>query len=193
MKTILTSIKIFLVMTILTGVIYPLFITIIGQTVFANRANGSLITVNNTTVGSELIGQKFVGNQYFSSRPSSIDYNPMPSGGSNLSVTSKELQLRVKRNTAAFDSINQLSPSQIVPSEMIYASGSGLDPHISPEAALLQVNRICKARHLPALAEKQIKNLISQSTENRQLGFLGEKRINVLKLNLELDKQFFVR
>ena len=193
MKTILISIKIFLVMTILTGVIYPLFITIIGQTVFANRANGSLIVANNKTVGSELIGQKFVGNQYFSSRPSAVDYNPIPSGGSNLSVTSKELQLRVKRNTAAFDSINQLSPSQIVPSEMIYASGSGLDPHISPEAALLQVDRICKARHLPALAEKQIENLISQSTENRQLGFLGEKRINVLKLNLELDKQFFVR
>lgn len=180
-------------MTILTGVIYPLFITIIGQTVFANRANGSLIVANNKTVGSELIGQKFVGNQYFSSRPSAVDYNPIPSGGSNLSVTSKELQLRVKRNTAAFDSINQLSPSQIVPSEMIYASGSGLDPHISPEAALLQVDRICKARHLPALAEKQIENLILQSTENRQLGFLGEKRINVLKLNLELDKQFFVR
>jgi len=193
MKTILTSIKIFLVMTILTGVIYPLFITIIGQTVFANRANGSLIVVDNKNVGSELIGQKFVGNQYFSSRPSAVDYNPMPSGGSNLSVTSKELQLRVKRNTAAFDSINQLSQYQIVPSEMIYASGSGLDPHISPEAALLQVNRICKARHLPATAEKQIENLISQSTENRQLGFLGEKRINVLKLNLELDKQFFVR
>lgn len=180
-------------MTILTGVIYPLFVTVIGQTIFYNHSNGSMIVVNNKTVGSELIGQKFAGIQYFNSRPSAINYNPMPSGASNLSVTSKELQLRVKRNIALFDSINQIPTSQSIPSEMIYASGSGLDPHISPQAALMQVNRICKSRHLPETAVKQIEDLISHSTEGRQLGFLGEKRINVLKLNLELDKQFIVR
>lgn len=193
MKTILISLKIFLVMTVLTGIIYPLLVTVIGQTVFNYRSNGSMLVVNNSTIGSELIGQKFTGNQYFSSRPSAVDYNPMPSGGSNLSVTSKELQRRVKCNIAAFDSINQLSPTQTIPSEMIYASGSGLDPHISPNAAFLQVDRICKIRHLPETAKMQIDNLISQSTESRQFGFLGEERINVLKLNLELDKQFFVR
>jgi len=180
-------------MTVLTGVIYPLFVTIIGQTVFANRANGSMIVVNSKTVGSELIGQKFVSNQYFNSRPSATDYNPIPSGASNLSVTSKELQLRTKKNTTTFDSINQLPTNQIIPAEMIYASGSGLDPHISVEGALLQVNRICKARQLPVTAKIQIENLIALSTEGRQLGFLGEERINVLKLNLELDKQFQVK
>ena len=180
-------------MTILTGVIYPLFVTVIGQTIFYNHSNGSMIVVNNKTVGSELIGQKFAGIQYFNSRPSAIDYNPIPSGASNLSVTSKELQLRTKRNTFAFDSINQIPATQSIPSEMIYASGSGLDPHISPQAALLQVNRICKARHLPETTQKRIADLISHSTEGRQLGFLGEERINVLKLNLELDKQFIAK
>lgn len=180
-------------MTVLTGMIYPLFVTIIGQTVFANRANGSLIIVNDKTVGSELIGQKFVSNSNFNSRPSAIDYNPMPSGGSSLSVTSKELQLRAKKSTAAFDSINQLSTNQAVPAEMIYASGSGLDPHISVAGALLQINRICKARQLSVTANKQIENLIAQVAEGRQLGFLGEERVNVLKLNLELDKQFQVK
>lgn len=177
-------------MTVLTGIIYPLFVTIVGQTAFANRANGSMIVVNNKLVGSELIGQKFAGNQYFNGRPSATDYNPIPSGGSNLSVTSKELQLHVKQNTVVFDSVNYLSSLQIIPSEMLYASGSGLDPHISLNAAMLQVNRICQARHLPETAANQIFNLISQLKENRQLGFLGEERVNVLKLNLELDKLF---
>ena len=177
-------------MTILTGIIYPILVTIIGQTVFTNRANGSMIVVNNKIIGSELIGQKFVSNQYFFSRPSAIDYNPLPSGASNLSVTSKDLKLKVKRNITVFDSINQIPVSQPIPSEMIYASGSGIDPHISPQAAMLQVNRICKVRQLPASAKKQIENLIVRSTEYRQLGFLGEERINVLHLNLELDKKF---
>lgn len=190
MKTILISIKIFLVMTILTGLIYPLFVTVIGQTAFANRANGSMIVLNEKTVGSELIGQKFTDSRYFSGRPSAIDYNPMPSGGSNLSVTSDELHSRAKNNINAFDSINQLSENKNVPAEMIYASGSGLDPHISVQAAHLQVNRICKARKLSNTDKLQIENLISKSTEGRQLGFLGEERINVLKLNLELDKKF---
>jgi len=193
MKTLFISLKIFLVMTILTGVIYPLFVTVIGQTLFYNHSNGSMIVINNQTVGSELIGQKFTDGQYFNSRPSAIDYNPMPSGASNLSVTSKELKLRVRRNTAAFDSINQIPASESIPSEMLYASGSGLDPHISPQAALMQVNRICKSRHLPEAAKKRMNDLITHSIEGRQFGFLGEERLNVLKLNLELDKQFTVR
>jgi potassium-transporting ATPase KdpC subunit len=193
MKTIYISIKIFLVMTILTGIIYPLFITVIGQTIYHRQSNGSMLIVNDKPVGSELIGQKFNSNMYFHSRPSAIDYNPMPSGASNLSVTSKELRGKVKQNMAAFDSINQLQASQVIPPEMIYASGSGLDPHISVKAALLQLNRICMARHLNNESKKQLENLIPQYTQGRQLGFLGEERINVLKLNLELDKKFIVR
>lgn len=180
-------------MTVLTGMIYPLFVTVIGQTFFANRANGSMIIVDDKAVGSELIGQKFASSRYFNGRPSAIDYNALPSGGSNLSATSKELLLRAKKNSAAFDSINQLGINQVVPAEMIYASGSGLDPHISVAGALLQVNRICKARELPVTAKKQIENLIARTTEGRQLGFLGEERVNVLMLNLELDKQFQVK
>jgi len=180
-------------MTLLTGIIYPLFITVIGQTLYHRQSNGSMLVVNDKVMGSELIGQKFISNKYFHSRPSAIDYNPMPSGGSNLSATSKDLQGRVNQNTARFDSVNQLQPSRVIPPEMIYASASGLDPHISVEAALLQLDRICIARHLNPEMKKQLENIIPQFTEGRQLGFLGEERINVLKLNLELDKQFVVR
>ena len=193
MKTIYISLKILLVMTLLTGIIYPLFITVIGQTIYPVQSNGSMIVVKGKTVGSELIGQKFTDNRYFHSRPSAIDYNPMPSGGSNLSVTSKELQLQVKQNTAIFDSINHLPSSQAIPSEMVYASGSGLDPNISVKAAALQLDRICIARHLNNTEKNQLESLIAQSREGRQLGFLGEERINVLKLNLELDNQFLDR
>jgi potassium-transporting ATPase KdpC subunit len=189
MKTSLyISIKILLVMTILLGVIYPLFITLIGQTIFPTNSNGSLITINNKIVGSELIGQKFTSNKYFHSRPSAIDYNPLPSGGSNLSVTSQALKEYVKRQMFLFDSINQLDKSIKIPAEMIYASGSGLDPHISVQAANLQINRICIVRKYSDVQKNKLKNLIVNLSENRQLGFLGEKRINVLKLNIELDK-----
>ncbi len=177
-------------MTTLTGVVYPLLITFIGQPLFSYRSNGSLISVNNQIVGSELIGQKFTSSKYFQSRPSAVDYNPLPSGGTNLSVTSKTLQDGVKRRTFLFDSINQLDKNVKIPREMLYASGSGLDPHISIQAANLQVDRISKARNLSDEQKNQLKNLISTLSENRQWGFLGEKRINVLKLNIELDTHF---
>jgi len=189
MKTsIYISLKIFLVMTILTGIIYPLIITLIGQTVFSFRSNGSLIKVNNNIAGSELIGQKFTSGKYFHSRPSAINYNPLPSGGSNLSVTSNTLKENVKHQVFLFDSINQLDKNIVIPSEMLYASGSGLDPHISVQAANLQIDRICKARNFSEVHKNKLKNLIVNLSENRQLGFLGEKRINVLKLNIEMDK-----
>ncbi len=180
-------------MTILTGIIYPLTIFVIGQTNFTESANGSLIAINGKIIGSELIGQDFKGDKYFHSRPSAINYNPLPSGGSNLSVTSAELKLRTKRNIAAFDSVNQINDRQKIPKEMIYASGSGLDPHISPEAAILQVNRICKVRNLTVDGNKEIRSMIDRSVEGRGLGFLGEPRINVLKLNVWLDKEFSIK
>lgn len=191
MKTfIFIPLKVFLVMTVLTGIIYPIFITLIGQTVFANKANGSLLTLNGKLIGSELIGQKFKSDIYFQARPSAVDYNPLPSGGSNLSVTSKALIDGVKRQQFVFDSINQLPQSTKVPAEMLYASGSGLDPHITAEAANLQTDRIIKARHLAATDKPKLLTLIESFNENRQLGFLGEKRVNVLKLNMQLDNIF---
>jgi potassium-transporting ATPase KdpC subunit len=185
--SIIISLKMLLFMTVLTGLIYPLFILLVGQVIFPFRSNGSMITVDNKFVGSELIGQKFVSSKYFFSRPSAIDYNPLPSGGSNLSVTSQILKENTERRKFLFDSINGLNKNIATPDEMIYASGSGLDPHISLKAVNLQFDRICKVRNLSEKQKKELKNLIENLTENRQLGILGEKRINVLKLNIELD------
>jgi len=177
-------------MTVLTGVIYPLFITLIGHSVFPHRSNGSMIVKDGKIVGSELIGQKFKSDVYFQSRPSAVDYNPMPSGGSNLSATSKTLQDNVARQQFVFDSINQLPQSTKIPDEMLCASGSGLDPHISVQAARLQANRILKLRHLAPSDQSKLTALIESFTEGRQLGFLGEERVNVLKLNIQLDNIF---
>jgi potassium-transporting ATPase KdpC subunit len=175
-------------MTVLTGIIYPLCITLIGQIIFPLKSNGSLIKVDNKLVGSELIGQNFTSKKYFHSRPSVIDYNPLPSSGSNLSVTNQILKETVETRKFLFDSINQMAENEKIPVEMLYASGSGLDPHISIEAAKLQVNRICLSRSFSATQKYQLINLIDSLSENRQFGFLGEERINVLKLNIELDK-----
>ncbi len=182
------SFKIFFVMTILTGIIYPLFVTLIGQTIYPAKANGSFISIKNKIVGSELIGQEFLSDKYFHSRPSAINYNPMPSGGTNLSVTSAALKEKVKKQAFLFDSINQIDKNTKIPSEMLYASASGLDPHISIKSANLQISRICKARNFSESQKQMLIKLIINLSQNRQFGFLGEERINVLKLNIELDK-----
>lgn len=189
MKTqILIATKIFAFFTVLCGIAYPLLITGIAQLVFPEKANGSLIIQENKVIGSELIGQKFDSIIYFSSRPSATEYNPMPSGGSNLGPTSSKLKQLVVDRRAQFVEFNQLSRSENVPSEMLYASASGLDPHISPKAALLQVERIVKARNFDNNQKQQIMKSISELSEAPQFSFLGENRINVLVLNLELDK-----
>ncbi|MDP2887372.1 MAG: potassium-transporting ATPase subunit KdpC [Bacteroidota bacterium] len=189
MKTqLIISIKIFAFFTVLCGIAYPLLITGIAQLVFPEKANGSLIIQENKVIGSELIGQKFDSIIYFSSRPSATEYNPMPSGGSNLGPTSSKLKQLVVDRRAQFVEFNQLSRSENVPSEMLYASASGLDPHISPKAALLQVERIVKARNFDNNQKQQIMKSISELSEAPQFSFLGENRINVLVLNLELDK-----
>lgn len=189
MKTqVLIAIKIFVLLTILLGVAYPLFITGIAQLAFPGKANGSLIIKGNKVIGSELIGQKFDSIIYFSSRPSAIDYNPQPSSGSNLGPTSSKLKQLVVDRTVEFVDFNQLSASEIVPSEMLLASASGLDPHISPKAALLQVERIVKARNFDDSKKQQLLKSVADLTEAPQFSFLGENRINVLALNLELDK-----
>ncbi|HAH25666.1 MAG TPA: potassium-transporting ATPase subunit KdpC [Prolixibacteraceae bacterium] len=182
------ALKIFALFTIVLGVVYPLFITGIAQLAFPFQANGSLIRQGDKVIGSELIGQKFDSVTYFSSRPSAIEYNPMPSGGSNLGPTSSKLKQLVADRKAQWIKSNLLSDSDAIPSEMIFASASGLDPHISPKAALMQVERIVKARQFDSDKKEQLLKSIAKLTEGPQFTFLGEERINVLRLNLQLDQ-----
>lgn len=187
-KQILISIKIFALFTVLCGIAYPLLVTGIAQLAFPEKANGSLIVRDNKVIGSGLIGQKFDSVIYFWSRPSATDYLALPSGGSNLGPTSSKLKQLVDDRAAQFIESNQLSASESIPSEMLYASASGLDPHISPKSALLQVDRIVKVRNLDDSKKQQLLKSISELSEAPQFLFLGENRINVLALNLELDK-----
>jgi potassium-transporting ATPase KdpC subunit len=188
MKTLGISLRIFFVFTILTGLAYPLFVTGIAQLVFPAKANGSIIYRNNKAIGSELIGQQFDSTIYFSSRPSAILYNPLPSGGSNFGLTNAKLKNLVDERRHQFTAFNQLDSLTEIPSEMLFASASGLDPHISPKAALLQVERIAKARNFDINQKKILLNTIAYLTESPQYACLGEERINVLLLNLELSK-----
>lgn len=189
MKTqIVIALKIFILFTVLLGGIYPLVITGFAQLLFPEKANGSLIVVDNKPVGSKLIGQNFDNDLYFSSRPSSIDYNPLPSGGSNLGLTSEKLKQKVAERKLQFIKANQLPENMPIPSEMLFTSASGLDPHISPNAAIMQVARIENARKFNSTQKQQLFQAINQLTEEPQFLFLGEARINVLQLNLELDK-----
>lgn len=167
MKNIIIGLKFFVIITLLTGLLYPLLILAIGQVCFNENSNGR----------SDLIGQKFDQAKYFWARPSAVDYNPLPSGGSNFSATSKVLSDQIAKRKG-----------QTVPADLLYASGSGLDPHLSPAAALFQVDRIVAARQLDSSKKDEIISLIGRLTEGRQFGFFGVPRINVLKLNIELDK-----
>jgi K+-transporting ATPase ATPase C chain len=188
MKTLIISLKIFLFFTILTGIIYPLFVTGIAQVIFPTQANGSLIVKDNKIIGSELIGQQFDSTIYFSSRPSAISYNPLPSGGSNYGLTNVKLKNLVAERKKKFIAFNQLDSLTEIPSEMLFASASGLDPHISPQAALLQVERVAKVRKFSIAQKQKLIKCITEKTEAPQYLFLGEERINVLTLNLELNK-----
>src|ERR1700723_3730291 len=174
---------------ILLGVGYPLAVTGISQLVFPHQANGSLKTVNGQVVGSILIGQNFTKPGYFQPRPSgagSDGYDGTASGGSNLGPTNQKLIDRVKASVDKFHKENP-SYSGPLPADMVTMSGSGLDPHISPASAAAQLDRVAKAR---GLSVDQIRSLVDAHTEGRDLGFLGEPRVNVLLLNLDLDRQF---
>ena len=184
----ITALRFLLIMTLLTGIVYPLFMTGIAQIAFPSKSNGSLIFKDGKVIGSELIGQKFDSSIYFWSRPSAIGYNPIPSGASNFGPTSDTLKKQVEARRILFAKMNSIEDVLTIPKEMIFASGSGLDPHISPDAALLQVERIAKARLFDAVQKQRLLKSISDITEKPQLVFLGENRINVLNLNIELDK-----
>ena len=180
--------RMMLLMTILTGLIYPGVVTAVCQILFPSQANGSLVKVDGKVVGSELIGQNFTKPQYFQPRPSAAGngYDPTASGGSNYGPTNQHLIDRVKASVAQFrkDNPNYAGP---IPADMVTASASGLDPEISLASALAQAPRIAETRGIPV---GQVEQLISSHTEGRDLGFLGEPRINVLMLNLEMDRQF---
>jgi len=185
-KQIILSLKMLGIMTILLGIIYPLFITGIAQLAFPYQANGSLIEVNGAVRGSELIGQKMDSAAWFHSRPSATDYNTLPSGASNLALTNKKLYDLVQVRKQKIMEENNLGENSVIPAEMLFASASGLDPHISPEAAKIQVNRIAVARGFSEEQKKQLNDLIDKLTEMPQYGIFGCARVNVLKLNLEL-------
>jgi K+-transporting ATPase ATPase C chain len=188
MKTTIIALKIFLFFTILTGIVYPLLMTGVAHLCFPYKANGSLILKDGKIIGSELIGQKFDSSIYFWSRPSAIGYNPVPSGASNYGPTSDTLKKQVTARRIFFAAENSITDLTVIPSEMVFASASGLDPHISSQAALLQVERITKARNLDSNQKQKLGKIIIDLTEQPQFLVLGEKRINVLLLNLELDK-----
>jgi potassium-transporting ATPase KdpC subunit len=172
-----------LAFTIITGVIYPLAVTGIAQVVFPHQANGSIIVVDGKAVGSELIGQQFDDPKYFWGRPSAAGYNAAASSGSNYGPMNPSLKDAVQ---ARIDALKAADPNNMlpIPVDLVTASGSGLDPHVSVAAALYQVNRVASAR---GLSEAEVKSLVEKYTEGRQFGFLGEPRVNVLELNLALD------
>lgn len=186
-KQIWDSTKMLLVMTIFTGLVYPLVMTAIAQIIFPKQANGSMIRMNGRLVGSRLIGQNFTGNKYFWPRPSAIGYNPLPSGGSNYGPTSDTLKELVEMRRKEFIRLNGLPANTKVPPDMLYASGSGLDPDISPASAELQINRVARARGFDNLQTAALRKLVQSHIEGPQLGFLGDPRVNVLVLNLALD------
>ncbi len=174
------------VLTLVTGVVYPLIVTGLAQTMFPHQANGSLILREGKVIGSELIGQHFDDPKYFWSRPSATSpfpYNAAASSGSNLGPTNPALIEAIKKRVAALRAADPGNEAP-VPGDLVTASGSGLDPHISPAAALYQADRVARTR---GLEERQVRDLIARYTDGRQFGLLGEPRVNVLKLNLALD------
>jgi K+-transporting ATPase ATPase C chain len=173
------------ILTVITGIVYPLVVTSIAQALFPAQANGSLVGQPGQPVGSALLGQANADPRYFWPRPSATAYGAMPSSGSNLAPTSATLAELVAQRAADFRADHGLSAIDAIPVEMLFASGSGLDPHVSPDAARLQAGRVATAR---GLEEATVAALVETYIENPQLGILGRPRVNILLLNLALDE-----
>ena len=176
MKTILQALRLLILLSLLTGVAYPVAVTVAGRLIFPNEARGSIVNRYGKAVGSALLAQKFESDRYFWPRPSAGDYATVPSGASNLGPTSEALKKAIAERRAKFGAD--------APVEMLTASGSGLDPHISPEAAVQQINRVAKARDINP---ERVGALVKAAIEPPQWGVFGEPRVNVLALNLRLD------
>ncbi|HXR15411.1 MAG TPA: potassium-transporting ATPase subunit KdpC [Terriglobales bacterium] len=185
-KNLITSVLMTIATTVLLGIVYPLVVTGLAQLFFKDKANGQLITQNDKVIGSRIIGQAFVGPGYFHSRPSAAGngYDAANSNGSQLGPTNQHLIDRVKGDVANAQADN---PGRPVPIDLVTTSASGLDPDISPAAAEFQVSRVAKQR---GISEAQVNRLVAEHTLQRQLGLLGEPRVNVLELNLDLDAKF---
>ena len=182
----IVALKFTLITTLLFGLVYPLAVTGLSQLLFPKQANGSLIERNGQILGSRLIGQAFTSDKYFHSRPSAAGngYDATASSGSNLAPTNQQLVDRVKQDVAK---LQQENPGVAIPADLVTTSGSGLDPDISPAAAEFQIPRIARARGISA---ETLRPLVARHTQQRQWGILGEARVNVLELNLNLDASF---
>jgi K+-transporting ATPase ATPase C chain len=187
-QQLLPAFRMTLLLTVLTGLVYPGIVTGLCQLLFRDQANGSLITANGQVVGSSLIGQAFTKPEYFNGRPSAAGngYDGLASGGANLGPTNQKLIDRVKKDVADFrkDNPDYTGP---IPADLVTTSASGLDPHISVASAEAQLARVAKAR---GVADEQIRALVASHTQGRDLGFMGEPRVNVLELNRDLDQRF---
>jgi K+-transporting ATPase ATPase C chain len=181
MKPLIIAVRVTFVFALLTGVVYPLLVTGLARTIFPHQADGSLVMPQGRIIGSELIGQKFTRPEYFQGRPDG--YDGLASGGSNYGPTNQKLVDRVQGDAKKFRDANPAATGPL-PADLLTTSGSGLDPDISPASAEVQVARVAAARKMP---EDAVRQLVAKHTEGRQFGLLGEPRVNVLKLNLDLD------
>jgi K+-transporting ATPase ATPase C chain len=188
-KIFLQSLMMLIVFTVLTGVIYPLLVTISAQVVSFDKASGQIVSCKGSVIGSKLMAQKFSKPQFFWPRPSAADYNPLATTGSNLSPQSSDLKKQYEDRKKALESANpaQAASSSRPPQDLLFASASGVDPEISPEAAKYQVARIAKAREFDEAQKTALAELVDSDTQLPSLGFIGEARVNVLKLNMALE------
>ncbi|WP_340694652.1 potassium-transporting ATPase subunit KdpC [Hydrogenobacter thermophilus] len=180
MSGFLKTLKVFLLLFVITGVIYPLLTTGIASFMFREKTKGSIIYYKGKPVGSELIGQPFISDYLFWGRPSADNYDPLNSGGSNLAPTNPELYKQIK---ARIERLRNSGIKEKISSYLVFSSGSGLDPHLPPEALLIQIPRISERT---GLSKDELERLVIKNTEERSFGFFGERRVNVLKLNLDL-------
>jgi K+-transporting ATPase ATPase C chain len=182
-RNLLVAVRFTLITTVVFGLLYPLVVTMFSQWIFPHQANGSLVVKDGKVIGSKLIAQAFTGDQYFHPRPSAAGngYDPTSSSASNLAPTNQALMTRVQQDVAKLQKEN---PGAAIPADLVTTSGSGLDPDISPAAADFQIPRVAKAR---GISTEDLRRIVARHTQPRQLGLLGEPRVNVLELNLDLD------